>query len=131
MASKALNPWNWQAGFGFSHGVEIYHPTRIVEVSGQCATGADGAPQVAGDMAGQIRQALDNVEAVLKEAGMDLSHVVRIRVFATDVGAALENWGEISSRIKDLACRPASTLVGTTALFSPDMLVEIEATAAE
>lgn len=131
MSHKTINPWEWQTGFGFSHGVEMTSPKRIIEVSGQCATGSDGSPQAPGDMGGQIRQAIDNIEAVLKSAGMDLSNVVRIRVFATDVQGALENWGEVVGRLNAADCRPASTLVGTTGLFHPDLLVEIEATAAE
>lgn len=131
MATTNLNPWSWQQDFGFSHGVEVQTPKRIVEVSGQCATGGDGAPQAAGDMGGQIRQAIANIEAVLNEAGMGLSNIVRIRVFATDVQAALENWGDVVGRLNAADCRPASTLVGTTALFHPDMMVEIEATAME
>jgi len=131
MSNATYDPWAWQEGFGFSHGVEIRAPRRIVEVSGQCATGPDGAPQAPGDMAGQIRLAIDNIEAVLKKAGMDLSHVIRIRVFSTDIGATLESWGEVTGRINAAGSRPASTLVGTTGLFSPDLMVEIEATAAE
>jgi enamine deaminase RidA (YjgF/YER057c/UK114 family) len=131
MPHKTHNPWNWQEGFGFSHGVEITAPKRIIEVSGQCATGPDGAPEAPGDMGGQIRLAIDNIEAVLKQGGMDLSNITRIRVFATDVGAALENWGAVTERLNAVDCRPASTLVGVTGFFSPDLMVEIEATAAE
>lgn len=131
MTQNAYDPWQWQAGFGFSHGVEANSPKRILEVSGQCATGADGSPQAEGDMAGQIAQAVDNIEAVLKAAGMDLENVIRIRVFTTDVGATLENWGAVVGRFNSADCRPASTLVGTTGLFHPDLMVEIEATAVE
>lgn len=131
MSNATYDPWAWQEGFGFSHGVEVRAPRRIVEVSGQCATGPDGAPQAPGDMAAQIRLAIDNIEAVLKKAGMDLSNVIRIRVFTTDIGATLENWGDVTGRINAAGSRPASTLVGTTGLFSPELMVEIEATAAE
>lgn len=131
MSNATFDPWAWQEGFGFSHGVEIRAPRRLIEVSGQCATGPDGAPQAAGDMAGQIRQSVDNIEAVLKRAGMDLSQVVRIRVFTTDIGATLQNWDEVIGRFNAAGSRPASTLVGTTGLFAPELMVEIEATAAE
>lgn len=131
MSSRELNPWSWQEGFGFSHGVEMAGPKRVVEVSGQCATGPDGAPQHTGDMGAQIALAMQNVEAVLKAAEMDLSNVVRLRVFATDVQAALENWGNVTGPVNAVGSRPSSTLVGTTGLFSPDLMVEIEATAME
>lgn len=131
MSNATYDPWAWQEGFGFSHGVEISAPRRMVEVSGQCATGPDGAPQAAGDMGGQIRQSVDNIEAVLKQAGMDLSHVVRIRVFSTDVGATLQSWDQVIDRFNAAGSRPASTLVGTSGLFAPELMVEIEATAVE
>lgn len=131
MSHKTHNPWTWQEGFGFSHGVEIATPKRIIEVSGQLANGPDGSPQALGDMGGQIRLAIDNIEAVLKQGGMDLSNIIRIRVFTTDVAAALENWSEVIGRLNAVDCRPASTLVGVTGFFSPDLMVEIEATAVE
>lgn len=130
MSHIPINPWSWQSGFGFSQGVKVTMPKRILEISGQCATGPDGVPQGAGDMAAQIALAMDNVETVLREAGMGLSDLVRIRVFATDIGSALENWGAVVGRLNNAGCHPASTLVGTTGLFHPDLLIEIEATAA-
>ena len=78
-----------------------------------------------------MRLAIDNIEAVLRKGGMDLSNVIRIRVFVTDIGAALENWNAVTERLNAVDCRPASTLVGVTGLFSPDLMVEIEATAVE
>ena len=131
MTRKTHDPWTWQTGFGFSHGVEVATPRRVIEVSGQCATGPEGAPQASGDMAAQIQLSIDNIEAVLKLGGMDLSQVVRIRVFATDIAAALANWSLVTQRFNSVGCRPASTLVGVTGLFSPDLMVEIEATAIE
>lgn len=131
MSNATFDPWTWQESFGFSHGVETRAPRRIVEVSGQCATSPDGAPQAPGDMSGQIKRSIDNIEAVLKLAGMDLSKVVRIRVFSTDINATLQCWADVIGRFNAAGSRPASTLVGTTGLFSPDLLVEIEATAME
>jgi enamine deaminase RidA (YjgF/YER057c/UK114 family) len=43
--------------------------------------------------------------------------------------ATLANWGALIGPFAALGHRPASTLVGVTRLFSPDLLVEVEATA--
>jgi enamine deaminase RidA (YjgF/YER057c/UK114 family) len=131
MNVKTHDPWTWQQGFGFSHGVEYETPRRLIEVSGQCATGPDGAPQGAGDMRRQIEVAIANIEAVLRQAGMGLQNVVRIRVFATDIGLVLANWDAVVGRLNAAGSRPASTLLGISSLFSPELMVEIEAMAAE
>ena len=74
-------------------------------------------------------QALDNLEAVLEEAGARLSDVVRLNIYTTDVDRFLEAYGSLAGRQAEAGCRPASTLVGVTRLAYPEMLVEIEATA--
>lgn len=129
MAHKTHDPTDWPKGFGFANGVEATTPRRILEVAGQCATAPDGAPQHPGDMGAQIDLAIANVAATLDAAGMTLSDVVRIRVFSTDMGATLEHWGRVTGPLAAADCRPAATLVGVTALFAPDLMVEIEATA--
>lgn len=129
MASTQINPWTWQQGFGFSQGISVSEPKQIVEVSGQCATGPDGAPQHAGDMRAQIELSMNNIATVLGEAGLSLANVVRIRVFSTDVGATLGAWDAVVGPLNALDVRPASSLIGTTGLFAPDLMVEIEVTA--
>ena len=129
MAHKTYDPWDWAKGFGFSHGVEVTNPNRLLEVSGQLSTGPDGSPQHPGDMRAQMAQAVANIEAVLSDAGLGAKDVVRIRVYSTDIGATLEAWDAVIGHFNKADCRPASTLVGVTALFHPDLMVEIEATA--
>lgn len=128
-AAKTYDPWDWQAGFGFSHGVEVPDTGRIVEVSGQCATAPDGSPLHLGDMRAQIGIAVGNIEEVLVAAGLGLGSVTRIRVYTTDMDATLANWDAVIAPFNAAGSRPASTLVGVTRLFSPDLMVEIDATA--
>jgi enamine deaminase RidA (YjgF/YER057c/UK114 family) len=82
-----------------------------------------------GDMAGQLNQALDNLETVLGQAGADLSHVVRLNYYTTDVDGLLGVWNIITERLATAGSRPSSTLLGVARLAFPDMLVELEATA--
>jgi enamine deaminase RidA (YjgF/YER057c/UK114 family) len=82
----------------------------------------------AGDMSGQITRVLDNLETVLKEAGLELADVVRLNVYTTDVQSMLGSWGTLVQRLADAGCQTAVTLLGISALFHPDIMVEIEAT---
>ena len=55
--------------------------------AGQTSVDASGAPLHAGDMAAQLTQAFDNLETVLKAAGLTLGHVVRLNYYTRDVPA--------------------------------------------
>lgn len=79
----------------------------------------------------QVSLSLDNIETVLKEAGMTLGNVVRINVFTTDVDAMMGSWGDLAKRFAAAGVQPTSTLVGVTRLAFPEMSVEIEATAVD
>jgi enamine deaminase RidA (YjgF/YER057c/UK114 family) len=89
----------------------------------------NGAPQHAGDMRGQIALALDNLEAVLAGAGMTLTNVVKLGVYATDVDEALKNFDLMGMRFGPYQVAPPMTLLGVTRLALPDLMFEIEATA--
>jgi enamine deaminase RidA (YjgF/YER057c/UK114 family) len=126
---RAINPWKWQDAFGFSQAMEVPAGARWLVCSGQTSVDADGNPVNAGDMAAQLRQAFDNLETVLKGAGMTLADVVRLNYYTTDVAAYLQASGEVAQRFATGSPPPAGTLLGVAALFHPDILIEIEATA--
>jgi enamine deaminase RidA (YjgF/YER057c/UK114 family) len=129
MERTVRNPWTWQDQFGFVHGNEIRGAERILLCAGQLATDDEGNPMHAGDMAAQIGLALDNLEKVLAEAGMDLSDIVRLNYYTTDVDAFLGAGETLGARFAASGCRPASTLLGVSRLAFVESLVEIEATA--
>jgi enamine deaminase RidA (YjgF/YER057c/UK114 family) len=104
---QVVNPWTWQDQFGFSQAVTATSPSRLVFCAGQASVDADGAVLHSGDIGAQVTRSFDNLETVLRQADTDLSHVVRLTVYTTDV----------------------DTLLGVARLAFPDMLVEIEATA--
>jgi 2-iminobutanoate/2-iminopropanoate deaminase len=101
--------------------------TRVLSISGQIADGADGQI-VGGDDAGeQAGQALRNLDALLVAAGAQRTDVVKISVFLTDIGdraavaaARAEYFGDH---------KPAATLFAVSGLVTPQLKVEIEATA--
>lgn len=130
MERTAVNPWDWSLKLGYNQGEVIEGATRHVVCAGQTAVDGDGTPQHPGDMRAQISLALDNLEAVLAKAGMDLSNVTRLGVYATDVDEALKNFDLMGMRFGPHHSAPPMTLLGVTRLAIPGLLFEIEATAA-
>jgi enamine deaminase RidA (YjgF/YER057c/UK114 family) len=129
MERNIHNPWTWQDQFGFVQGNEVTRATRVLFCAGQTSTDANGNTVHAGDMREQVARCLDNLEEVLRSAGMGLSNVVRLNYFTTDVDAFLGAGAVLGERFAASGCRPASTLLGVTRLAFPDLLVELEATA--
>jgi enamine deaminase RidA (YjgF/YER057c/UK114 family) len=130
MQRTAVNPWDWSLKLGYNQGEVIEGAARHLICAGQTAVDAQGAPQHPGDMRGQIALALDNLTAVLAGAGMGLRDVVALRVYATDVDAALRNFDVLGMRFGAAGCAPPMTLLGVTRLAVPGLMFEIEATAA-
>jgi enamine deaminase RidA (YjgF/YER057c/UK114 family) len=126
---KVVNPWSWQDQFGFAQAIETAGAERALHCSGQTSVDGDGNPLHEGDMSAQVTEALDNLETVLGQAGYQLSDVVRLNYYTTDVDAFIEAapaWGQ---RLAEAECRPATTLLGVSRLALPSLLVEIEASA--
>ena len=130
MERTAVNPWDWSIKLGYNQAEAIEGATRQLICAGQTSVDANGNPQHAGDMRAQIDLALDNLEAVLKGADMDLGNVVRLGIYATDVDEALKNFDLIGMRFGPHQVAPPMTLLGVTRLAIPGLLFEIEATAA-
>jgi enamine deaminase RidA (YjgF/YER057c/UK114 family) len=97
--------------------------------AGQTSVDADGTVLHAGDIGAQLTQSFNNLDTVLQQAGTNLSHVVRLNYYTTDVDGLLGAWQLIAERLSQASCRPTSTLLGVARLAFPDMLIEIEATA--
>jgi enamine deaminase RidA (YjgF/YER057c/UK114 family) len=126
-----VNPWTWQDALGFSQAVETRGAQRVLHCAGQTSVDANGAILHKGDMAAQLGQAFDNLEAVLAKANLSLANVVRLNYYVTDMSAFVAASRVVGARLKPLAIKPAGTLLGVASLFHPDILVEMEATAVE
>jgi enamine deaminase RidA (YjgF/YER057c/UK114 family) len=128
MERKVVNPWSWQDQFGFVQANKVSGSEQLVLCAGQLSVDAHGRPLHPGDMAAQIGQALDNVEAVVHAAGLQPSNIVRLNYYTTDIDAFFGALASLSERLGAWQCQPASTLLGVVRLAIPECMIEIEAT---
>jgi 2-iminobutanoate/2-iminopropanoate deaminase len=106
----------------YAHGIVHSGRSRRLLISGQVGIAIDGTP--AADLPGQMEQAWDNLEAVLREAGMAVQDLAKIVVYATVPGSV-----GIYRTIRDRRLGGhlvAATYLEVAALASPAYLVEIE-----
>ncbi len=129
MERTAVNPWEWSIKLGYNQAEVIDGATCQVICAGQTAVDENGAPQHPDNMRAQIQLALDNLETVIKKAGMDLSNVTKLGIYATDVDEALKNFDLMGMRFGPHQVAPPMTLLGVTRLAIPGLMFEIEATA--
>lgn len=125
---QVLQPPGWPKPKGYANGIAA--TGRTVFVGGQIGWDETGTfPEK--DLAGQTRRTLENIVAVLREAGAGPANVTRMTWYVTDIKEYRERQREIGQAYRDVMGRhyPAMTLVQVVSLAEPEALVEIEATA--
>jgi enamine deaminase RidA (YjgF/YER057c/UK114 family) len=126
--TQVLQPPGWARPKGYANGVAVQG--RQIYVAGMI--GWDGQGQFHTDeMAGQVRQALHNVVAVLTEAGAKPEHIVRMTWYVTDKREYLRESREIGAIYRAVIgnFNVAMTAVQVAALIEDRAKVEIEVTA--
>jgi 2-iminobutanoate/2-iminopropanoate deaminase len=100
----------------------------IVWISGQVSQDKNGKMVHKGDFAGQARQALSNLKAMVEAAGGTIIDIIKVNTYLTDLRYR-EELARVRAEFFPDGKLPASTLVGVAGLADPDMMVEIEAIA--
>ena len=108
-------------------GGAFHHSVRWGNMLFLCGNTARGTAAEKGTAAEQTDAILDKMEVILKANGADLSNIVKVTSFVTD----LREGGEIGEarRRRFAGGFPASTQVQVAALGTPDLKIEIEAIA--
>lgn len=114
----------WESIVGYSRAVRV---GSHIAVSGTAPVGDSGELVGEGDAYVQARQCLEIIANALTEAGAGLQHVVRTRMFVTDIAL----WSQVAKAHHEVfgQIMPATTMVQVSALIDPKMLVEMEADA--
>ena len=131
MKRTPVNPWSWSLNLGYNQAEIIQESQRQLICAGQTAVDENGSPQHHDDMRSQLTLTLDNLEAVLKAAGMGLPNLTKLVIYATDVDEALKHFDVLGSRLGPAGVSPPMTLLGVTRLAISGLMIEIEATAAD
>jgi len=126
--SQVLLPAGWPRPKGYANGVAARG--RMVFVAGMIGWDAQGVFH-SDDFALQARQALENMVAVLREAGAQPEHITRMTWYVTDKREYLAAARDIGRAFREVvgAYNAAMTAVQVTALIEDRAKVEIEATA--
>lgn len=122
--SKIFSGTPWEPKVGYARAVQA---GDTVYVSGTTGTDPSGKVLAPGDVYQQTVDALRNIENALKRLGLGLEHVVRTRIYLTE----MDRWEEVARAHAELLgeVHPATSLIGVSRFVDPEMLVEIEAVA--
>ena len=125
---QILQPPGWARARGFSNGIAAQG--RLVFIAGQIGWDAQQRWQEHG-FAGQFRQALENIIAVLKEAKGKPEHIVRLTWYVLDKQEYMSSLKAVGEAYRELMGRhfPTMAVVQVSGLIEPEARLEIEATA--
>jgi enamine deaminase RidA (YjgF/YER057c/UK114 family) len=132
MRIEMIHPETWAPAKGYSNGVLVDGAARMLFVAGQIAWDAQQKLVGGGQFDEQFAQALRNVVAVVRAAGGEPEHLVRVTIYVTDKAQYLAQVREIGAAWREIVGKhfPAMALVQVADLLEEGALVEIEATAA-
>jgi len=125
MKRERIDPgWAWLKKFNISAGEKI---GDTVWLSGAVAFDEEGNVVGGDDLYAQTMKTFENIAEALASAGASMGDIVKINTFLTDLTRYAE-YGKARTETFPNGV-PASTVVGTTALVRPELLVEVEAIA--
>jgi enamine deaminase RidA (YjgF/YER057c/UK114 family) len=128
---RTLQPPGWPRPRGYANGIAADAGGTLVFVAGQIGWDAETGAFPDRDLTGQVRRALENVLAVLAEAGGGPEHIARLTWYVTNRVDYLKSARDIGAVYRELmgGHYPAMAVVEVSALVEAKAKVEIEATA--
>jgi enamine deaminase RidA (YjgF/YER057c/UK114 family) len=127
---RTLQPPGWPRPRGYANGMAAAGDGTLVFVAGQIGWAPDGSFP-SSELAGQVRTTLENVVAVLREAGGRPEHITRLTWYVVDREEYLASGREIGASYRAVMGDhyPAMAVVAVAGLLESEARVEIEATA--
>lgn len=133
MAHKRIRPFNTKDTYPEQNlDNDLCHAVvargAMVFLRGQCPQNIEDAKNIEShDPVDQTRKVMENIKQLIEEAGGNMSHLVKLVVYITDVRHREAVYRTMGEFIKDV--HPVSTGLVVQALARPEWLVEIDATA--
>ena len=114
----------WEAKIGYCRALRA---GQLVFVTGTAPVDEQGRTFAPGDGYQQARRCFEIIQRSLAQLGVEMRHVVRTRMFVTDI----RRWEEFGRAHREFfgAHPPCTTMVEVKSLIGPEMLIEIEADA--
>ncbi|MBG6208173.1 enamine deaminase RidA (YjgF/YER057c/UK114 family) [Labrenzia sp. EL_126] len=128
MPSKLIQPEGWAPARGYANGMLTSRQT--LHIGGQIGWTRDQVFE-SRDFIGQMEQTLANIAEIVREAGGEVTDIVRLTWFITDKREYLARQKEVGQAYRRVFGRhfPAMSVVVVAGLIEDDALIEIEATA--
>ncbi|ATG35351.1 endoribonuclease-like protein [Phaeobacter piscinae] len=128
MPTVNVHPEGWKPAKGYANG--MIGEGRMLFVGGQIGWTADQVFET-DDFIGQMSQALENILAVVQEAGGSASDITRLTWYVTDKAEYLAHQREVGAAYRAVMGYhfPAMTMVVVAGLVEDRAKIEIEATA--
>jgi isochorismate pyruvate lyase len=121
---RAFTGTEWEGKVGYCRALRI---DRLIWVTGTVAVGEDGKPYAPGDGYAQARRCFAIIEKALGELDAGLHHVVRTRMFVTDIS----RWKDYGRAHGEVFAKhpPTTSMIEIKGLIAPEYLIEVEADA--
>ncbi|HEB54017.1 MAG TPA: RidA family protein [bacterium] len=133
MSKRPINPDDLAAPVGFAHAWLVESgDQQTLYLAGQCGYDRDGKVRRPGDLVGQLDDALANIGAILRDAGMAFADVVQLNFYVTsrdDYASARREFGKVWRR----HCGrhfPGMAMFQVVSLFDPEARIEVQGIAA-
>ena len=122
--SRSFSGAPWESRIGYCRALRA---GNRVWITGTASVAEDGSVYGVGDGYRQAMRCFDIIRDALAAQGAEPRHVVRTRMFVTDI----ERWEEFGRAHQEVFGEhpPTTTMVEVSRLIDPDMLIEIEADA--